>query len=89
MLVSREPVWVTSSPYFKRKKFFDSKGLLKITFTTFETEEDDPIHLDIRGHSFNARNLLRANVSKNQIKFKFSGRSQKINFSLFSSRHSP
>ena len=32
---------------------------------------------------------LRANVTKNQVKFKFSGRSQKIDFSLFSSTYSP
>jgi len=32
---------------------------------------------------------LRANVTKNQVKFEFSGRSRKIDFSLFSPTYSP
>jgi len=45
IVVSRESVLATASPYFKRKKFFGSKGLLEVTFTTFETEEEDAIDL--------------------------------------------
>ena len=32
---------------------------------------------------------LRANVTKNRVKFKFCGRNRKIDFSLFSSTYSP
>ena len=39
------------------------------------------------GH-YNLENL-RANVTKNEVKFEFRGRSRKIHFSLFSSINSP
>lgn len=40
MVVSRASIWETALPYFKRKKFADSKGLVEVTFATFEEEED-------------------------------------------------
>ena len=40
MVVSRASIWETALPYFKRKKFADSKGLVAVTFATFEEEED-------------------------------------------------
>ena len=52
VVVSRESVSATASPYFKRKKFFGSKGLLEVTFTTFETEEEDAIDLGTQNRFF-------------------------------------
>lgn len=40
MVVSRASIWETALPYFKRKTFADSKGLVEVTFATFEEEED-------------------------------------------------
>ena len=38
---------------------------------------------------FKTMGYLRANVTKNQVKFEFRGRTRKIDFSLFSSINSP
>ena len=43
----------------------------------------------VTGHVHGRQDLLRATVTKNRVKFKFSGRSQKIDFALFSSTYSP
>ena len=40
IVVSRSSIWVTSLPYFKRKKFLEGRGILRVTFATFEGEED-------------------------------------------------
>ena len=40
MGVSGASIWETALPYFKRKKFADSKVLVEVTFATFEEEED-------------------------------------------------
>ncbi len=40
IVVSRITIWQTAQPYFKRKGFLNGSGMLKVTFATFEGEED-------------------------------------------------
>ena len=40
IVVSRISIWQTAQPYFKRKGFLNGSGMLKVTFATFEGEED-------------------------------------------------
>ena len=40
IVVSRMSIWQTAHPYFKRKGFLERSGMLKVTFATFEAEED-------------------------------------------------
>jgi hypothetical protein len=40
MVVSRASLWSTAAPYFKRKRFTEGKGMIQVTFATFEEEED-------------------------------------------------
>ena len=40
IVVSRLSIWRTALPYFRRKGFLSSAGILKVSFATFEEEED-------------------------------------------------
>ena len=44
VVVSRISIWQTAQPYFKRKGFLNGTGMLKVTFATFESEEDAVDH---------------------------------------------
>ena len=44
IVVSRLSIWQTTHPYFKRKGFLDRCGMLRVTFATFEGEEDAVDH---------------------------------------------
>ena len=42
--VSRLSVWQTAEPYYRRSRFLASKGMLRVSFATFEEEEDAVDH---------------------------------------------
>jgi hypothetical protein len=40
VVVSRLSIWETAKPYFLRQRFLQRNGLLRVTFATFEGQED-------------------------------------------------
>ena len=44
IVVSRLSIWQTAQPYFRRQSFVNAAGMLRVTFATFEGEEDAVDH---------------------------------------------
>ena len=61
IVISRISMWQTAQPYFKRKGFLNGSGLLKVTFATFEEEEDA---VDLGGPRREFFHLLLAAIIK-------------------------
>lgn len=61
VVVSRLSIWETAKPYFVRERFLQKKGILRVTFATFESQEDAIDHGGPRREFFH---LLLGAISK-------------------------
>lgn len=61
VVVSRLSIWETAKPYFVRERFLQKKGILRVTFATFESQEDAIDHGGPRRKFFH---LLLGAISK-------------------------
>ena len=61
VVVSRLSIWETAKSYFMRQKFLQKNGLLRVTFATFEGQEDAVDHGGPRREFFH---LLLGAMSK-------------------------
>lgn len=64
IVVSRLSIWQTAMPYFKRRGFQSSHGLLCVTFAAFESQEDA---IDHGGPSREFFHLLLGAIARESV----------------------